>query len=288
MCDSIGEPELVSVSGLQRLNARPTFAKYVKATWDRRFFILRDSRARAFSEQRDYFLGRFWLVAQPLLNAATYGFIFGFLLRTARGIDNFIGYLVLGITFVGFMTRGLTSGSGLLRNQRNLIRGFNFPRATIVVSRGLRATIDNLLPAFVAVLIALALQWPKFPGWSVVQVLPLYLLVSIFSAGLIFFSARLTALLPDTKVLLTFFARIWFYLSCVFYDLERFNHAPRIKAVIEQNPSYRFIDGVRAAVLRGEWISSADWLVLLGWSAGAFGIGLVYFWMAEERYNVKD
>lgn len=280
--------ESISVSGLKQLNGRPSLKEYISGVWARRFFILQDSRARAFGEQRDYLLGKFWLIVQPMLDAATYGIIFGFLLRTSRGIDNFIGYLILGITFVGFINKGLLSGNGLLRSQRNLTRSFNFPRATIVVSRSLRTAIDNLLPAAVSVVIAVALQWPEHPGFAVLQIIPIYVLLCIFSCGLTFISARMTGVFPDLRVLVTFFSRIWFYLSCVFYNIEMFDHAPRIKAVIEQNPAYRFVKAMRDVVLDGAWLSLGEWGPLTAWALGTFSVGLVYFWQAEERYSANE
>lgn len=276
--------EIVDVTALKKLNIRPSFDHYLKQIWDRRHFIKFDARARAFSAEREYLLGRFWLLAQPLLDAATYGIIFGLLLSTARGIDNFIGYLIIGITFVGFMTRGLSSGSGLIKSQRNLVRAFNFPRAAIVISRGVRAAIDNALPAVMAVLLALILQGGSPLNLSIIQVLPIYVLVSIFCTGLIFFSARVTAVFPDARVIINFLTRIWFYLSCVFYSIDRFDHAPRIQAVISQNPAYRFVSALRETVLSASWVSWQEWATLIAWSLGTFVVGLFYFWQAEGRY----
>lgn len=276
--------ETVDVTNLKKLNTRPAFHNYIKLIWSRRHFIGFDARARAFSAEREYFLGRFWLVIQPLLDAATYGIIFGLLLRTARGVDNFIGYLIIGITFVGFMTRGLSSGSGLIKSQRNLIRAFHFPRAAIVISRGVRATIDNALPAVVAVILAIILQGGKPLNFSIIQVVPIYVLISVFCTGLIFVSARATAVFPDARVVINFLTRIWFYLSCVFYSIDRFDHAPRIQALISQNPAYRFVSALREAILYGNWVSWREWVVLIFWSGGTFLVGLLYFWQAEGRY----
>ena len=47
----------------------------------------------AFGESR---LGRLWQVLTPLINAGVYFMIFGIILDTRRGMDNFIGYLCIG------------------------------------------------------------------------------------------------------------------------------------------------------------------------------------------------
>ncbi|WP_235933437.1 ABC transporter permease [Corynebacterium qintianiae] len=278
----------VDLSGLRRLDIRPSIISYVQELWRRRFFILADARARSFQDQRDFVLGKFWLVGQPLLDAALYGIMFGLLLQTARGVDNFIGYLILGVTFFGFMSKGLTSGIGLIRSQKNLIAAFNFPRASVVFSRMIRNAIDSFVPALVAVVIALVMQWDRMISPAVLQVIPLYLLLFIFAGGLSFFSARMTAFFPDARVIITFISRIWFYSSCVFFPIERFSHLPRVQAIMELNPGYRFLDAIRESVLDGALLGFHEWGFLLAWSFGTLICGLIFFWQAEEKYVVVE
>lgn len=280
--------ECIDPSRLRRLDIRPALHTYVKQLWSRRHFILADARARAFQDQREFVLGKFWLVGQPLLDAALYGIMFGLLLQTARGIDNFIGYLILGVTFFGFMSKGLTSGIGLVRTQKNLIAAFSFPRASVVFSRSIRHAIDSFVPAIVAIVIALSMQTHVSLSPALVQVLPLYVLLFLFAGGLSFVSARITAFFPDARVVITFLSRIWFYSSCVFFPIERFSHMPRVQAVMELNPGYRFLDAIRGAVLYGKILTGSEWAILWGWALGSLVIGLVFFWMAEDRYINVD
>lgn len=158
----------IDMTGMRRLNVRPTLSAYVVNLWDRRHFILTDARLRAFRTAKSYRLWRFWLLAQPLLDAAMYGFIFGFLLRTSRGIDNFLGYLVLGVTFFGLLTGWVNGGTSLLQTSKNLMQAFAFPRAAIVLSQSLRYMIDNIPSLMVGVLFALAAQWQEPVAWTIV------------------------------------------------------------------------------------------------------------------------
>lgn len=279
---------LVDDTNLERLSTRPALGVYVRRMWDRRRFVWLDARSRAFKTDRDMILGRIWLVLSPLLDGLTYGFIFGFVLQTSRGIDNFVGYLLLGITFFGMMQGPLTGGIGLTRSFRGMLGAFDFPAASLVLSRALRGSIDSLIPGTVAIIVALAMQWQEPIKWTVILVAPLFLLIQFFGAGLMFISARVTAQIPDMKTVIQLAARAWFFISGVFFSVDRFVDQPELKLFMEENPAYRFLTAVRDVVMYGQSPSLSDWMILTVWGAGTFGFGFLFFWRGEGKYaNVR-
>ena len=106
---------LIDDSELRSISKRPTLRNYLADIWATRHFIFEDAIARNSVKNESFYLGRIWNVLEPLMNAAMYGIIFGLLLNTSRGIDNFIGYIVIGIMFFGFMADGLTQGTSVIR-----------------------------------------------------------------------------------------------------------------------------------------------------------------------------
>lgn len=274
----------VDISGLQKLNVRPGFFTYLAQLWDRRFFVLADARFRAFRTAKSYNLWRFWIIAQPLLDAAMYGVIFGLLLKTSRGIDNFIGFLVLGVTFFGLLTSLVTGGQSLLQTSKNLMQTFSFPRASLVLSQSLRYMLDNLPGILIAVIFAVAVQWDKPISWKIVLAVPLTLLMWMFGTGLMFMVARLTAFIPDAKVLIALGIRAWFFSSGIFFSLERFADNPTMYKIFSYNPGYIFLRSIRECVIYDTIPDMWSWKYLAAWSFGAFFIGLLFFWRAEERY----
>lgn len=279
---------LVNDAQLTRLSSRPLLSDYVKKIWGRRQFIWLDARSRAFKTDRDMILGRIWLVLSPLLDGLMYGFIFGFILQTSRGIDNFIGFLMIGITFFGMMRGPLTGGIGLTRSFRKMLGSFDFPAAALVFARAIREAFDSLIPAIVAVIIALAFQWGEPLHWTIILVVPLFLLIQMFGTGLMFISARITAQIPDMKTIINLAARAWFFISGVFFSVERFVDQPTLKFLMEENPAYRFLTAVRGAVMYGEVPDLADWGILAAWGVGTLVVGFMFFWKGEGKYaNVQ-
>ena len=269
---------------LQSVSRRPRIFNYVSQLWDRRQYIWEDARGKTSTNHTDMLLGRAWNILGPLLDAAMYGVVFGFLLNTSRGIENFIGYLVIGVIFFGFISKSMTGAGGLIQGNKNFIRSFSFPRASLVFSFNLRSFLQNILPAIVAVVFGLALQWKTGLSWTIVAVVPLFLLIHIFGCGVSFCVARITAFVPDFRSFFKVIVRAWFYSSGVFFSLDRLTTDASIQEILMLNPAFQFLDAIRNGVLYGQYPGVAQWVYLLCWSIGMFIIGLVFFWRAEERY----
>lgn len=260
-----------------------SFGQYLRELRKRRDFILADARAKAFRTTRSYRWWRFWLVASPVIEALMYGAIFGLLLKTNRGIDNFVGYVIIGMSVFSAISRMLMGGVGLLEANKSMLQTFSFPRAAVVLSTALRYIYDTLPSIVVAIAVALAFQ-AAIPAWTVILVIPLHLLTVMFGTGLMFIAARMTALIPETRVLLELFVRGWMFASGIFYSMERFADDPMVYNVFSANPAYRFIRAFREVVMYGNPLTWREWLILAGWALGAFLIGFIYFWGGEKRY----
>ena len=182
---------VVELSELYPVGRRPPLPAYLRQLWQRRHFIWADARAKALGSQRGTFLGNAWLIAKPMLNAIVYFIVFGLLLQTSRGIDNFIGYLIIGVTFFPPLQRAVTGGSQVIMTGKNLIRGFSFPRAALPMSYTIRCAID-LIPPMIAVLILVVVLPPHaWPSWHWALVLPVFVLQAFMSLGLTLITSRM-------------------------------------------------------------------------------------------------
>lgn len=278
------QPFIVNNEKLRQIETRPPFIDYLIQLHQRRHFILLDAKTRAFSSNKDLKLGKLWIVAKPLLNALLYGLMFGFILQTSRGIENFVGFLVIGITFFGFLTSLLNQGTGILRNSRGMISAFRFPKAALIFSVSYRELLDSIPSAIIAILVALLMQFSTPITWTILLVIPLFLLLHIFGTGLMFIGARITAQVPDFRVLIQLGGRAWFFVSGVFFSIDRFVNHPELKALMEANPAYVFLTALREATMYGIAPDLLTWLVLFVWSLGTFSIGFLLFWQGEARY----
>jgi teichoic acid transport system permease protein len=276
--------ESVDISRLKPVGERPAIGAYIGQLWERRYFIWADSRARAFSGNRDTLLGNLWLVGRPLLDGLAYYIIFGMLLKTSRGVENFLGFLLVGVFMFSFTSRSLTGGAAALSSGKNLLKAFSFPRAAIPLALVIRETISMLPVLFTMLAMVVVIpphaevtwRWGLFPL--------VFLLQGSFNAGLVLYAARLASALPDLKLVIGFFSRFWLYGSGVMFSLEKFVTHPTLMSVLELNPAYAVLELSRELLVYGTTPSIKLWATLGAWAVVTPILGFLYFWQAEEDY----
>ncbi|WP_083940821.1 ABC transporter permease [Schaalia vaccimaxillae] len=270
---------------LHPVSARPGIFEYCRKIWQRRFFILADSRAKAFSSSRGTTLGKTWLILRPFLDAMVFFAIFGLLLQTGRGIDNFLAYLVVGMNTFGLMQAGLNSGGTILPGAKNMLRAFSFPRASLVFSWSLRGLFD-FLPVLLATILFIMVVPPHVkPSTTWILVVPVVVLVWIFSIGLALITASLTARIPDLKFIWPLLSRFWFYGSGIFFSIDRFADHPAVMALMTANPGYQVLNLMRQCLVYDTIPETSQWAYVLAWVLGTFVLGFVIFWSHEESYG---
>lgn len=286
MSESNGrEIEVVSVLTLKTVGRRPTLGNYLLDLWKRRHFILADSRARVASGSQQMALGQLWLVLKPVLDAFVYLVIFGFLLKTDRGIENFLGYLVIGVFMFQYTARSLSQGGNSIMGGKSLIHAFTFPRAALPISAVVRETISMLpvLGAMAALLLLLppgadfSWRWALFPL--------VFLLQMIFNLGIALIAARLVSYLRDMTHIISFLSRFWLYGSAVFFSVNRFDDMPAVVAAMKINPTFIVLDITRDLLLYASTPSLNSWILLATWAALTLLFGFVFFWRGEEKYG---
>lgn len=276
---SWGSPVLRPVGG------QPSLRSYLAGLWQRRHFIYADSRTRAFSGHRDMLLGNAWLIGVPLLQGLVYFIIFGLILKTTRGIENFPGFLIIGIFLFRFTTACLTQGVGIMGASRGLTSAFSFPRAAIPLSVIVRQSLS--MGPVLATMALLLLVVP--PGTRVTFTWLLFPIVFglqvLFNAGLVLYVARLGAAVPDFRHLMSFLARFWFYMSGVFFSIDRFVSEGIWLAVFQGNPMYLVLDMSRDLLLYDTVPDGRSWVLLSIWALSTPVLAFWYFWKGEESYG---
>ena len=279
------QPLSVDMRRLTRVGSRPAFLDYLVQLWDFRQFIFYDARARVQSGTRRDRLGSAWLLLNPIFNGLTYYLIFGLLLHTSGGIENFVGYLVVGIFTFQFSAGAITAGARSIRNNKSVVQAFNFPRAALPIGANVRELLAAVPLVLAMLLIVVSLPPVEEITWLWLLVVPAVLLQSVFNLGVGLILARIITRVHDVTHLIPFALRAWMYLSAIFYTYDRFITQPELLAAIKLNPLFNVIDIIRDCVLYAQIPPWQSWAVLAAWALGTLAVGLVYFWKGEESYG---
>ncbi|HEX5201999.1 ABC transporter permease [Paractinoplanes rhizophilus] len=280
--------ELARKHGLGAAGRLPSLPEYTRQIWSYRHFIWEFASAKVSAALGNTRLGMIWQVLTPLFNAAVYYVIFGVLLNTQRGVDNFIPYLCTGVFIFGYTQSVVQAGVTAISGNLGLIRALHFPRASLPLSITL-VEARNMI-ASMAVLIAIVLFKGEPLTWEWLLLVPALLLQTVFNAGFAMLVARLGSKLHDLRQLVPFIMRVWMYGSAVLYPVTQFTehlHGWKL-AVVQANPLLIFIELMRHALMENVtlagppmllWTQAVAWTLVIGLG------GYAYFWRGEKGYG---
>jgi teichoic acid transport system permease protein len=275
----------VNLVRLSKVGQRPDVLDYLVQLWDRRSFIFFDARARVQSEHDKTHLGTAWLVLTPMLSGLSFYLIFGLLLSTSKGIENFIGYVLIGTFTFQMTTRSILGGAKSLTSNTAMIRAFQFPRAALPISLNMRELISNIPVTIVMLLMIIFTAPAEEISWRWLLIVPAILLQFLFNLGIGMLLAPVIMKVPDFSLLLSFVMRLWMYASAVFFAETRFDKYPIMHTVMDFNPVFQVIKIIRDSVLYDATPSWRSWAVLALWALGSVAAGLFVFWRGEESYG---
>jgi len=278
---------LAARHGLRTLSERPPLGLYLADIWRRRSFVWTLSSAESYAKNEDNRLGQLWAILNPALLIASYYAIFGLLLGTRGGIDNFVGFLGIGVVLFTFTSSVVTRGAKAITGKLSLVRALHFPRAILPISVALTEFIASL-PAFALLFVLMVatgeppqVKWLLFPVAVVLQ--------GVALVGVAFICARLVNMSRDLGNLIPVIVRLLRYVSGVFFPVAHYaENLPGIfQDLIVYQPFALMLSLGRQSLLSGKEnvLVVNDWLMMGGWAIGLAVVGLVVFWWDEARYG---
>jgi teichoic acid transport system permease protein len=283
-----GEEDLSALAerwGLGSTSKRQPVASYLRELWARRHFVVAMATSRGSAQYRDTSLGRVWQVLTPILNAVVYYFIFGVLLQTSKGIDNFVAFLITGVFTFTYTQRAVTGGTKAIANNRSIIRAIHFPRAVLPMAVIVQEAQQQVVSLSILGIIVLLTGEPL--TWAWLLVLPIVVLQTVFNIGLCMLVSRWTAASRDVAQLVPFLLHTWRYLSGVMFSIPVFTAhlAPWVEQALYLNPLTSYIELMRNALMTSYDAPAYLWAYAAGWAVVSLVVGFVVFYRAEETYS---
>lgn len=272
--------------GLVRLGSKPPLRVYLSNVWQRREFAWSIAVGNLRSQHLDTALGNLWHVINPLLLIGVYWLVFGVLLEGLdRGVDNFVGFLAVGVFIFNYCQRSISSGASSIVSNVGLIRSLQFPRALLPIS----AVVQQLLAFGSGVVVMLAMLVatgePPRLGWF--MLVPLILVATLFSVGGALVTARLTDQVRDIQNVLPYIFRLLFYLSGVLYAVDAFVDDERLLRLFLLNPFYDLVSIARHHLMTSheEPLIGWMWLAVSTIAVVLALAGATFFRAGEKAYG---
>lgn len=265
-----------------RLGEKPPLPVYLRALWQRRDFAVTAPLGELRAQNMDTVLGNLWHLLNPVLLVAVYFTIFGLLLDTSRGVDNFIAFLAVGVFVYQYSQRTTIAAAKSIPSNEGLIRSIHFPRALLPVSTVIGQTLAFMPAVVIMLIVAVATGEQPHVRWLMLA--PILVVQVAFNLGAAFVVARLADSFRDVQNILPFLFRLLFYLSGVLYLVEAWVADPVLRRLFNANPLYAFVTLARSAILGGP-TDPELWLSALVWTGAILPVGFAFFRAAEQRYG---
>lgn len=267
---------------LIELGGTPPLGLYLRELWARREFAFVVPANDIRAQNMNTALGQAWHLVNPMMLIGVYYLIFGVILEADRGVENYIGFLVVGVLLFQLTVRVVQDAAQTILRNDGLIRTLHFPRAVLPLSSAVGQTLA-FLPSLLVLLAVLlltgespSLRWLAFPLILVVQV--------FVSLGGAFFVSRVSFVIRDVQQILPHLFRLLFYASGVLFAVEEFVDDETLRSLFALNPMYDLITLARWSLLGLD----ADGVVWLGAAVWFFAfpvVGLLFFRAGERHFG---
>jgi ABC-2 type transport system permease protein len=272
-------------SASHRVHAPSAMGGGLHRFWSLTFMLARtEFKLRFFGSV----LGYVWTLMRPLMLFGVMLFVFTDILNINKGnkVPHYAEYLLESIILFTYFQETTSGAVPSLVGRENLLRRVRFPRLVVPLSVALFCLFNlcmNLIVVFIFILGS-----GVTPMWSWLELIPMVILLVIFSSGVGMLLSALYVRFRDVQPIWEVFLQLLYYGSPILYTVQtaanhHFLNIP-FSRILVLNPLGAIITQARKALLTPSAPSAARalggdvrLLIPLGIIAGLFALGLWYF-----------
>lgn len=278
---SVPNPVFSSVLSVARIDPPSAWpAIGLRELWEYRellyFLTWRDIKVR----YKQTVLGAAWAVIQPLFMMLVFSLFFGKLAGVPSDGIPYPVFAFCGLLPWQLFANSLTQASNSLVGSQNLITKVYFPRLVVPISAVLGGVVDFAI-AFV-LLLAMMFYYGIVPGWQIVVLPGLVLLVVLASLGVGLWLSALNVQYRDVRYTISFLVQFWLFATPVAYPSSIVPEKWRVLYAL--NPMVGVVDGFRWALLGKPGSPGVPLLISMIVVVLLLIGGLYYFRRMEQQF----
>jgi lipopolysaccharide transport system permease protein len=238
-------------------------------------FTLREIKAK----YKQALLGVTWAIIQPIVLLGMMTVVFSYFARIPSDGLPYPLFLFAALLPWQFLSSALNRGTGSLVNQAALITKIYFPRESLVLASFVAALVDFAITAIVYVALLVYYRVAPTPMW--LWVVPVFIVQSMLSLGIMLYLAPLNAMYRDVGQAVPLLIQVWMYASPIMYPASL---VPKgIVPYYFLNPMAVIIESYRGAMFRDQ----APDMLLFGYAAALALVVLVSGYHVFKRLETR-
>lgn len=233
--------------------------KMLSPLWTYRGFILGSVKREFQSKYRNSLLGAAWTVLNPMAMILVYTVIFSRMMRAkmpgSSGPYSYSLYLCAGLLPWGLFTEIVSRAISVFFDNANMIKKLNFPKLCLPMIL-IGSALLNFGIIF-GVFTGFLLLSGNFPGLPYLGILPLLLVLILFSIGLGVIFGVLNVFFRDVGQMFSIVLQFWFWLTPIVYSPAILPE--QLHKLLQLNPLFGLMTGFQSIIVSGHW---PDWPTL--------------------------
>jgi teichoic acid transport system permease protein len=177
----------------------------------------------------------------------------------------------------------MAAGAGSVVGGGGLLLNSAFPRMLLPLSALVSSMLNHRAQLFVLAVLVVAAGFPIGP--ELFWLLPLLVLQTAITIGLMLLLAVLTVYFRDTSSLLTYILRIWLYLSPVLYTAS--DIPDRLQPFTHLNPLFDVLAAWQGVLAFGVGPTASQLAFAAGWGIVTLFLGVLLFLSKEREFAVR-
>lgn len=227
-------------------DARPLrLSAFLAGFWANRALIMVLARKDFYVRYRRSWLGLFWVLLVPLVQASVLTAVFSHVGRFSAGVPHYPIYVFSGFLAWSFFASSLTAGSTAIVDGKELAGRVYFPRAVLPAVK--LATDSFGLASSVGILVVLSVVFGVHLGLRTLILLPALALLLALTMGFTLVLSALHVHFRDVRFIVSTVILPWFYVTPVFYRPEQLSGS--LGRLLAYNPVSGVLDAIRAATV---------------------------------------
>ncbi|MGN0482363.1 MAG: ABC transporter permease [Lachnospiraceae bacterium] len=191
--------------------------KTIKELWDYRTMIASLVKRDLKSRYKGSVLGFFWMFLNPLLQLGVYTVVFSTIMR--MNIPKFYLFLFVALVPWLFFSTCVSSGTGVIFSQQDMVKKIYFPREVLPVSFTISQFV-NMLLSFIVIFVVIFFNGIKIDPLALLC-LPLVMIIEfILGLGITYITSALNVYFRDLEHIMSIVSMAWMYLTPVIYPVD--------------------------------------------------------------------
>lgn len=277
MASSIAPPVELVVEGRRRQRLSDALREF----WAFREVVLAFTERDIRVKYKQAALGVAWAVLQPLAFLLIFTLVFSRFAGMSGGRAAYPASALAALVPWFFLQTAVGFGAQALLMDGALLRKIYFPREAPVLAAVLSAALDFVIGLTVLVLLAPLVG--AHLSWTIVMVLPLWLMLALLASGVALALGALNVYYRDFRYALPLLLQLWMFASPVAYPIstvpERWQWI-----YLAVNPAAGVLEGFRAVLAEGRLPDPQLILFSLGGTLLILIAGLLTFKTLEPGF----